>query len=125
MRLVRTILALAIAASLALLPVGASAAGLAMAPADAGHGMHMDAAADMSATMSMDPCCPDDMNGTAPHTDGYKCAMGVCCAGAVAMGAVEAVRFTLLSVGGSRIALPADQIVAFRGGSPPFRPPRV
>src|SRR5689334_4741666 len=74
MRLVRTILAFAIALSLAMLPIGASAAGVAMSSVAMStdgmqmhmtggqthdHQMHMAGQADMS----MDDCCPDDMKG--------------------------------------------------------------
>ncbi len=121
MRLVRTILAFAISASLVMLPLGASAAGFAMSSGDSHSSMQMDASKDMS----MD-CCPDDMKGAPSHTDGYKCSMGFCCTGgAVALGAVSAMSSELLPVAGSKLAIPADQIVSFHGGSPPFRPPRV
>ncbi|MBR0778212.1 hypothetical protein JQ543_11035 [Bradyrhizobium diazoefficiens] len=122
MRLVRTILALAIAASLAMLPLGASAAGLAVAPADPQASIHMAG----HAGMSMDDCCPDDIKGTSSHTDGYKCGMGLCCiGGALALGDVRPIVFAFVALTASKIAIPADQVVSFRGGSPPFRPPRV
>ena len=80
MRFVRTILAFAIAVSLAMLPVGASAAGIATSLDDIQASIHMAGQADMS----MDDCCPDDMNGKTSHTDGYKCGMGLCCVGGAA-----------------------------------------
>jgi hypothetical protein len=120
MRLVRTIIAFAIAISLAMLPIGASAAGVAMSSDDMQQSMHMAGAAEMS----MDECCPDDMKGTISHTDG--CGMGFCCVGgALALGDVRSIAFEFLTVSASKIAIPADQVVSFRGGSPPFRPPRV
>jgi hypothetical protein len=120
MRFVRTILALAISASLVMLPLGASAASFAMS-GDTHSSMQMDAANGMS----MD-CCPDDMKGAPPHTHDYKCNMGFCCAGGiVALNAIRVASSVVLSAAGSRIAIPEDQIVSFRGGSPPFRPPRV
>jgi hypothetical protein len=132
MRLVRTILAFAIALSLAMLPIGASAAGFAM-PADgmqmhmAGHQMHhheMHVAGQTE--MSMEDCCPDGMKGTASHTDGDKCGMGFCCVGgALAVSDIRTIAFEFLSLTASKLAIPADQVVSFRGGSPPFRPPRV
>ncbi len=112
MRLVRTILAFAIAVSLAMLPIGASAAGFGMPSDNMQPSMHMAGHTDMS----MDGCCPDDRKGATSHTDGYKCGMGVCCVG----GTVE-----FLSVATSKMAIPADQVVSIRSGSPPFRPPRV
>lgn len=122
MRLVRTILAFAIAVSLAMLPIGASAAGLAMSSDDMQQSMQV---AD-GAEMSMDDCCPDDMKGTTSHTDGYKCGMGFCCAGAsVALGDVRSLGFEFLLLPASKIAIPADQVASYSGGSPPFRPPRA
>lgn len=122
MRLVRTILAFAIAVSLAMLPLGASAAGSAMLSSnDMQTAMHMADHADMS----MDDCCPDGMKGTTSHEDGYKCGMGFCCiGGALALGDVRPVVFGLLAIAASKIAIPADQVVSYRSGSPPFRPPR-
>jgi hypothetical protein len=121
MRLVRPILALAIAVSLAMLPLGASAAvGHAMSSDDMQTAMHMTDHGDMS----MDDCCPDDMKGTTSHKDG-KCGMGFCCiGGALAVGDVRPVAFGLFAVNAGKIAIPADQVLSYRGGSPPFRPPR-
>ena len=121
MRLVRTILAFAIAASLVMLPLGASANVLSMPTGDAHASMQIGA----SNEMSMD-CCPDDMKGAPSHKDGYKCNMGICCiGGAVALGDVRSIAFHFLPVAATKIAIPVDQVVSSRGGSPPFRPPRV
>jgi hypothetical protein len=121
MRLVRTILALAIAASLALLPVGASAAGLGMMVDAAQSGLQMGT----SAEMSMD-CCQDDMNGAPSDAGRHNCSMGFCCAGGfVALGDVRSVVFRFGPAAESKVAIPADQFVPVRGASPPFRPPRV
>ncbi len=122
MRLVRTILAFAIAISLAMLPVGASAAVHEMYPDAMQPAMHMTGHGDMS----MDDCCPDDIKGIASHGDSYKCGMGLCCiGGALALADIRPVAFEFLIVAASKIAIPADQVVSFRGGSPPFRPPRI
>jgi hypothetical protein len=123
MSAVRTILVLAIAASLALLPVAAYAAAMSMVQDDTqSTSMQMNASTDMS----MDDCCPDHMNGAPSNTDAYKCPMGLCCAGSfVALADLGTVGFDVVSPRGNRIALPADQVISFRGGSAPFRPPRV
>ena len=121
MQFVRTILAFAIAISLAVLPAGVSAANLAMSSDDMATTMHMSGDADMS----MDDCCPD-MKGTGSHTGGYKCGMGFCCVGGIiALGDVRPMAFERLAVMASTMAIPPDQVVSFRGGSPPFRPPRI
>ncbi|MCK1739829.1 hypothetical protein IVA80_02785 [Bradyrhizobium sp. 139] len=126
MRFVRTILALAIAISLAMLPVAASAADLAMSPDDMQTAMQQTAMQmGGDADMSMDDCCPD-MKGTSSHTGTYKCGMGFCCVGGIiALGDVRSVAFGYFAIAASRLAIPADQVVSFRGGSPPFRPPRT
>jgi hypothetical protein len=120
MRLIRTTLVLVIAASLTLLPIGASAAGLIMGQNDAESSMHMAASTDVS----MDHCCPDDIKAPA-RTDHYKCPVGFCCAGAIAIGDVRALGFEFLPSAVSGVRVVANQIIPIRSGSPPFRPPRV
>jgi hypothetical protein len=74
----------------------------------------------------MEDCCPDDMKGAPGHTDSYKCGMGFCCLGGVlAIVDVRADRFDFLRPAATTVLIPADQIVAARATSPPFRPPRV
>jgi hypothetical protein len=52
--------------------------------------------------------------------------MGFCCVGGIiALGDVRPVAFERLAVMASTMAIPPDQVVSFRGGSPPFRPPRI
>lgn len=121
MRFVRTILAFAISAALVMLPLGASAARFAASSGESHASMQMDAPSEMS----MD-CCPDDMKGAPSHNHDYKCNMGFCCAGgAVALGDVRIMSSEILPAAGRKIAIPADQVVSFRGSSPPFRPPRI
>src|SRR6478609_70991 len=89
MRLVRAIVAIAVALSLAILPLGASAAGHISTN-------EMKAAMQMAdhADMTMDDCCPHDMDGKTSTKDGYKCQMGFCCiGGALALGEVRPVSF--------------------------------
>jgi hypothetical protein len=121
MRLIRLILAFAMAVSLAVLPLGASAAVGHMMPLDQTQTtMHMVSHGDMS----MDDCCPDDMKETTSHKD-RKCGTGFCCIGAAqALGDVRLVAFELFAISAGKIAIPAHQVLSYRGGSPPFRPPR-
>ena len=119
MRFVRTMLAVAISASLVMLPLGASAAGSVVSADDTHSSM------DAANGMAMD-CCPDDMKGAPSHSPDDKCNMGLCCAGGViALYGARIVSSENPSTAGRKIAIPADQIVSFRDGSPPFRPPRV
>lgn len=120
MRIVRTILAFAIALSLAMLPAGVSASSLAMSSDDMQAAMQMGGDGDMS----MDDCCPD-MKGTGSDT-GYECGMGFCCVGGiVALADIRPLAFEFLAIAAGKTAIPADQVVSVRGGSPPFRPPRI
>ncbi|WP_316229635.1 hypothetical protein [Bradyrhizobium sp. SZCCHNR1051] len=122
MRLVRTILAFAIALSLAMLPIGASTAAVAMSSNDMQASMAMGDGADMS----MDECCPDDVKGTSSPSHGDKCGMGFCCAGGtVALGDIRTIVVAPLAIAATTLALPADQVASLDRGSPPFRPPRV
>ncbi|SMX61261.1 conserved exported protein of unknown function [Bradyrhizobium sp. ORS 285] len=127
MRLVRTILAFAIALSLAMLPIGASAAGVAMSSDEMQTGlqqmsMHMGDGSDMS----MDECCPDDMKGQTSPAHSGRCGMGFCCAGGtVALGDFRAFSLASLTVTATTLALPTDQVISLHSGSPPFRPPRI
>ncbi|TPQ28554.1 hypothetical protein C2U70_29355 [Bradyrhizobium guangdongense] len=122
MRFVRTILAFAIAVSLAVLPLGASSAGYAMPSDDMQTSMHMADHGDMA----MADCCPDEMQGTTSNSTGDKCRMGFCCIGGIlVLGDVSPLAFGLLTLTASKIVIPADQVLLHRGGSPPFRPPRV
>ncbi|MBW7964335.1 hypothetical protein [Bradyrhizobium sp. BR 10261] len=121
MQFVRTMLAFAIAVSLAMLPVGASASSIAMSSDDMQTTMHMSGDADMS----MDDCCPD-MKKTGSHAGGAKCGMGFCCVGGIIMLAdIRPVAFAYLAAVAGKMVLPEDQVASYRGGSPPFRPPRI
>ena len=127
MRLVRTTLALMIAAALALLPVGASAHGLVRAVDQAAAAMHADMPDDMAGMandMAMDDCCPDTK---APpcNGDGGKCPLGFCAAPCVGLTDVAALRFDFPPLGRTAMPIPADQVASLLGASPPFRPPRV
>ncbi|WP_139031395.1 hypothetical protein [Bradyrhizobium sp. ORS 375] len=122
MRLVRTILAFAIAVSLAILPNGTSTSAVTMSSGDMQPSMHMAVGSDMS----MDECCPDDMKGPSSASHGYKCGMGYCCAGGtVALGCIRPVVLAPVAMAATAIAIPADQVASLPSGPPPFRPPRL
>jgi hypothetical protein len=128
MRFVRAILAFVIAAALAALPVGASGVAFATSPQSMPSSMHMHMHMDMDTgtDMSMRDCCPDGKTGAPFQTDDGKHHLGFCCdSGTVALGDVRAVAFEFSRAPSKKISIPADQVLSFRGGSPPFRPPRV
>ncbi len=112
MRIARTILALLITLSVALLPV-ASGAGLASKPADT---------IEMSAMEDMD-CCPHKAN-PCDRMDGCA-SMAACALHCVTFAANSA---PLLFVGltlADNMPVLRDDNVPSQSGSPPFRPPRV
>lgn len=123
MRLVRTSLALMIAAALAVLPVGASAFGFVQAADHAAAVMQADTPDDM-AGMAMDDCCPDT-KALPCNGDGGKCPLGFCVAPCVGLTDVASLRFGFPPLGHTAMPIPTDQVTSLLGASPPFRPPRV
>jgi hypothetical protein len=128
MRLVRTMLVIAISAALALLPVGASAAGFAGAGDHGVVAAQADGSTDMSIAdmsmdeMSMDDCCP---HAKANPCDGTTCPLGFCVAPCVGLADVSSLRFDFPAASANALPIPADQVASRYSGSPPFRPPRV
>ena len=122
MRPFRAIMALAIATSLVLLPIGALAfSDIAISSGDAHFSVKMTASTDVS----MD-CCPDDVVGKPGRLSANKCGMAVCCVGGmVALADLGAVTFRFLHTAATVVAMPVDQFVPVSDGSPPHRPPRV
>lgn len=138
MRILRTIVALLVALSVAVLPlVGSAAAGLSPAEARVAQGTATTAMASGSAmsmnAMSMNHDCADmvktglnklrhskqcDQRGHCPMM-AFCAAMSVGIAGP----AFFNVDYPILS--SNRLPFAADNALAAQGGSPPFKPPRV
>jgi hypothetical protein len=120
MIIARTILALLVAFSLAVLPA-AGHAGLMVKAVDASAMDHMGTH-DMSAMADMD-CCP---HKTVPaHKAIDDCASMVGCGLCTGLlgAAASSVNFPLLL--SSRVFLTASDPLFSQAGSPPFRPPRI
>jgi hypothetical protein len=129
MRIARTILALFVSFSVAILPAAGGAVSLTPSAPDmaASPPLQVDAsdlASDpMALAEPMDDCCD---HGTKPCDQGKNCASALMCA-------MHCFNFT--TVEGSEIVFPltvpakvlppADSAVPSRTGAPPFRPPRV
>jgi hypothetical protein len=134
MRLVRTIMAVMIALSVAMLPVAGSAASIADATQDAADLMSSAAKAmsmqmamsDMSGTMhAMDECCPDHMKAKPCDQPTHQCPVGCCTASPTSLASAAVTRLDVPVAAGQLLPIPVDQVVALHSGSPLFRPPRI
>jgi hypothetical protein len=121
MRVVRTIFAIVIALSVAVLPTGGSVA-LAVGLMAQGASEEISMAPDMSA---MDDRCPD--HAKANHCGGPSVQCPAACCVASPASVAQAAYYCLDSstLAGELLPLPVDQVVCPQSSSPPFRPPRV
>lgn len=129
MHLARTILALLITLSVAMLPVAGSAAFIARsgaAPDEIAAQSHpmsemaeaMDCCPDQASLHDMQPCDQAKVKG---HCDSMAC----CAAQSVSLANAIVFRLNLPTLLGSALPVPVDQVVSLHSGSPLFRPPRV
>jgi hypothetical protein len=132
MQLLRTIVAVLVALSLAALPLGATATAFPFAKAGA---VDMHAHAEVNARAAMDrgshtvtdqPCHHQDgKSGPASKLD-TECQFAPCCVGAsVAVAPSVSAEFKTLVFKEGRFPGRTDRFVADDAGPPPFRPPRV
>jgi hypothetical protein len=127
MRFVRTILALMIALSVAMLPTAGSTArvmgsntqGAADVAAASMAGMAMQAEMSVAA----DDRCPSPAKAKSGDCSRDECLIASCAAQVLSI-AYEA-RLNSLILAGSPLPFPRDQAVSLRSGALPFRPPRV
>jgi hypothetical protein len=140
MRLIRTIMAVTIALSVALLPTAGSA-GFVMdskAPDAKSESMTEDMAkddltqVDMAQEMAMASdsasamdCCPDHAKSAPNGHSDHRCPMVCCTTSFVSIAASGALDFDLPILAGLALPIPMDQVASPHSGSPPFRPPRV
>jgi hypothetical protein len=127
MRFVRTILALIIALSVAIVPVAGSAAPLPRTQATTDKiTAHSHAMSEMAEAMD---CCTDQATspGVRPcdQAKGHCDPMAFCAAQSVSLADPAIYRFGLPRLAGNALLVPADQVVSLHAGNPPFRPPRV
>jgi hypothetical protein len=125
MRLVRTMMALVIALSVAMLPAaGAAASVIKSVPQASTSAMADDMAmtSDMSGVMD---CCPDFAKSRPCDHPSGQCPMAFCAVQLVNLAFAAAFGFDLPLVAGTPLPIPTDQVVALHSSSPPFRPPRV
>ncbi len=126
MRLVRTMLALVIALSVAMLPTVGSATSIIKSASQAAAeatARDMTTASDMSG--AMDECCPDHAKAKPCEQPSGQCPPAFCATPAVNLAFAAAFRFDSPMVAGNPLPIPVDQVVALHDSSPPFRPPRV
>jgi hypothetical protein len=124
--MVRMIMTLVIALSVAILPAAGSAVSIAN-PASKGASeamsKDMTRASDMSSAMN--ECCPDHAKTRPCDRSSEQCPMAPCAAQPVNIASAAVLSFDLPFVMGQSLPIPVDQVVALYSGSPPFRPPRV
>lgn len=126
MRLLRTVMVVMIALSVAMLPTAGSAAFMSGSKAQAASGV-------MSGEMAMPPelsaamhhCCPHHLKRNPAGHSSDQCPMAVCAAQAFVVTGYTAFDFRRSNTAGRSLAIPADQVLSAHRGSPPFRPPRV
>ncbi len=126
MRVIRTMMVLIIALSVALLPTVASAASVIhSASQDASMSMSADMTMSFDMLAAMDDCCPDSSKA---KSGGQPCHQGpmACCVGAVfSLADTAAFRLDSPVAVARLLPLPEDQVTSPQSGNPPFRPPRV
>jgi hypothetical protein len=129
MRIARTILALLVSLSVAILPAAGGAVPLTASAPDmaAPQPLQVDAAEAGSDPMAMaepmDDCCD---HGTMPCDQGKRCASALMCAmHCFNFTTVEATVIIFPLAAAAKVLPPADFAVPSRTGAPPFRPPRV
>lgn len=121
MRVVRTIFAIVIALSVAVLPTGGSVAlGVGLMAQDASEETSL--APDMSA---MDASCPDHAKANGCDRPSAQCRSACCLASPASIAQAAYSRFDRLTVAGELLPFPVDQVVCLQSSSPPYRPPRV
>jgi len=127
MRLVRMILALIIALSVAMLPVAGSAAPLPRTQATTDKvTVHSHSMSEMAEAMD---CCADQATspGVRPcdQAKGHCDPLAFCAAQSVSLADAAIFRFDLPRFAGNALPVPGDQVVSLHAGNPPFRPPRA
>jgi hypothetical protein len=129
MRIARTILALLISLSVAILPAAGGAVALTASAPDvaAPQALQVDAAEAASEPMAMaepmDDCCD---HGTMPCDQGKTCASVLMCAmHCFNFTTVEAAVIIFPLTVAAKVLRPAESAVPSRIGAPPFRPPRA
>ncbi len=125
MRLLRTMMALVIALSVAMLPAaGAAVSIVKSSPQVATEMMAEDMTMSSDMPSAMD-CCPDSAKDKRCDHPNGQCPMAFCAVQSINLALATAFRFDFPLVAGNPLPIPVDQVVTLRGSSPPFRPPRV
>jgi hypothetical protein len=123
---VRTIMALVIAVSVAMLPIGRVAASIMM---PAGQAVLGEVPEAMAATSQMpdaaDDCCADQTKSSPCDQPSGHCPTAFCASSPGSIAYTAAFRFGFPIAAAMLLPIPMDQTVSRRSGSPPFRPPRV
>ena len=126
MRWFRTMLAMMIALSVAMLPAAGSAAPIVKSePSVASKTMAKDIAMASDMSDAMDECCPDHGKSRPCDQPNDHCPLAFCAAQLVNLASADLFHFDVPITAATLLPLPADQVLSLHAGSPPFRPPRV
>ena len=126
MRFVRTIVALVIGLSVAMLPAAGSAmSAVNFAPHTGSDAIVKDMIMAPGMSGTMDECCPDDAKAKPCDRPSDQYPMACCAAQSVSIAFVAVFRLDLPVVAGHLFPITVGQVVVLHSGSPPFRPPRV
>ncbi len=125
MRLVRTMMALVIALSVAMLPAAGAAASIVKSSPQATTEMMAEDMAMSSDRPAVMDCCPDPAKDKRCDHPNCQCPMTFCAAQSVNLAFASAFRFDFPLVPGDPLPIPVDQVLTLHGSSPPFRPPRA
>jgi hypothetical protein len=126
MRFVRTMMAMVIALSVAMLPAaGAALPIVKSAPQAAAEAMAKDMGMASDMFGAMDECCPDHAKAGPCDQPSDQCPPAFCSIQTVNLAFAAAFRFDFPMIASDPLPIPTDQVVTLHDSSPPFRPPRV
>lgn len=124
MKVARTLLAVLIAASVAMLPMVGVAVPAATKSMDMSASMAMPASGDMSVSEAMSDCCPPD-SAPCDKATGNCADMAACAFSSFSFSIGPFSGLVFPSAGAQILPLLLSQTVHAQTSSPPFRPPRV
>jgi len=123
---IRTIMALVIALSVAMLPIGRVAASIIMPAGQAVFGAVPDPMATTSQMPDgMNDCCADQTKSNPCDQPSGQCPTAFCASSPGSIACAGVFRFDFPIAAAMLLPIPMDQTVDRHSGSPPFRPPRV
>jgi hypothetical protein len=124
MYLVRTIVVLVIALSVAMLPTAGSA-GFVLGSKAQGTAVNTPDKMPSEMPSTMDDCCPEHAKNKSKDHSSHQCPVACYAGQLVSIADTAGFRLDFPIAAVASLPIPADQVVSSRGSSPPFRPPRA